>query len=149
MLGLSYNIVIHDPKFYHLLPKPLIFPRIWRGVRADLNNQPGHYEFFYISVTKYHLLDREDQPCEEEEEEYHFLRCVKTSQARRVGCRPVWDSWSSRDIPLCQTMDQLEEHEKLDLDLAFDYDKKMVLKKTGCKVPCKYKVCINIPDWIV
>ena len=80
MLVFSYNILIHDPKFYHLIPEPLIFPRIWREVSADLNNQPGHYEFFYISVTKHYLLDRKDQPC--------------------------------------------------------------VMKKTGCNVPCEYKVSI-------
>ena len=48
---------------------------------------------YYISVTEHHLLNRPEQPCEEKED-YDFLECVKTSQARMVGCRPPWDIWS-------------------------------------------------------
>ena len=84
------------------------------------------------------LFNREEQPCQEDEE-YDFLECVKTSQARRVGCRPVWDVWSPLDIPLCQTMEKLQEHEMLDFNY-FYIEKKMIAKNTGCKVPCKYKV---------
>ena len=81
--------------------------------------------------------DKEEE--EEEEEEDHFLRCIKNSQARMVDCRPVWDSWTSRDFPLCQTMDQLKEHEDLDW-LDINYEQKMIINNTGCLVPCKYKV---------
>ena len=76
-------------------------------MKADL------YEYNEITVTQHHLLNRPEQPCEEEED-YDFLQCVKTSQARRVGCRPPWDIWSPPTIPLCQTMDQLQQYEELD-----------------------------------
>ena len=71
-----------------------------------------------------------DQPCEEEEEDYDFLQCVKTSQARMVGCRPPWDSWSPHTIPLCQTVDQLDQHEMIDAEFGAD-EQKTILAKTG------------------
>ena len=64
------------------------------------------------------------------------------SQARRVGCRPPWDSWSPQDIQLCQTVEQLQQHENLDW-LDINYEQKMIINNTGCKVPCSYKVCTS------
>ena len=32
--------------------------------------------------------------------EYSFISCVKSSVARRVGCRPAWDLWTPDVIPL-------------------------------------------------
>ena len=101
----------------------------------------GHFNFFEISVTEHHLLNRPEQPCEEEED-YDFLECVKTSQARMVGCRPPWDSWSPPTLPLCQTMDQLWEYDGLDFRLK-DVEQKIILNYTGCQPPCKYKVCVG------
>ena len=93
---------------------------------------------YYISVTEHHLLNRPEQPCEEKED-YDFLECVKTSQARMVGCRPPWDIWSPHTIPLCQTMEQLDQHELLD-NTYLSFEQKMIVNQTGCRVPCKYKV---------
>ena len=135
---LSYRVIFHDPKFYHVVSNTFTFPRIWLEYQTGQNMKAGNYEWYYISVTEHNLLNRPEQPCEEAEE-YDFLECVKTSQARRVGCRPPWDSWSPQDIPLCQTMDQLKEHEDLDW-LDINYEQKMIINNTGCLVPCKYKV---------
>ena len=136
---LSYRIIIHDPSFYHIVERGEIFPRIWLEYKASRDMQAGHYEGYFLSVTEHHLLNRPEQPCEEEED-YDFLACVKTSQARRVGCRPPWDSWSPHTIPLCQTMEQLDQHEKLDMTFFYTRQKKIV-KDFGCRIPCTYKVC--------
>ena len=133
---LNYRIIIHDPKFHHILFKHGIFPRIWLEYKTGQNMEAGNYEFSEITVIEHHLLNRPEQPCEEEED-YDFLQCVKTSQARRVGCRPPWDSWSPHTIPLCQTMEQLQHYEMLESSY---YDLEMILTTTGCKVPCHYKV---------
>ena len=93
---------------------------------------------YYISVTEHHLLNRPEQPCEVKED-YDFLECVKSSQAKSVGCRPPWDIWSPESIPLCQTVVQLQQHERLDW-LDINYEQKMIINNTGCLVPCKYKV---------
>ena len=103
----------------------------------------GHYETYDITVTEHHFINRPEQPCEEEED-YDFLECVKTSQAKMVGCRPPWDSWSPLNIPLCETMDQLQHHEKIDMNLFRMKRKNEFLKITGCKVPCNYKVGVRL-----
>ena len=135
---LNYRVFIHDPKFYHSVANPLALPRIWLEYRINQTNVPGFYELVFITVTEHHLLNREEEPCEEEEE-YNFLDCVKTSQARRVGCRPFWDSWSPTDIPLCGTVEQLQEHERLDWEHGVS-SQKILVNSTGCNIPCKYKV---------
>ena len=134
---LNYRIFIHDTKYYHLLPKSL-FPRIFLQYAAGQNFKAGHYDNNEISVTKHQLLNRPASPCVEEED-YDFLECVKTSQAKMVGCRPPWDIWSPQTIPLCQTMEQLYEHERLDVHYL-TYEKRKIVAETGCQVPCKYKV---------
>ena len=65
------------------------------------------------------------------------MTCVRTSQAEKVGCRPPWDSWSPASIPVCDNIEQLDRHEKLDWAL-YNYEKKMVINSTSCKIPCKY-----------
>ena len=82
--NLTQRIIIHDPLFYHILSNSLVFPRVWLEYKPDQNMKAGHFERLEISVTEHQLLNRAEQPCEEEKE-YDFLKCVKTSQARRVG----------------------------------------------------------------
>ena len=137
--GLNYRILIHDPSFYHVVRRSLTVPRIWLQFKSGENMQAGRWEWHEITVTQHHLLNRPEQPCEEEEEDYDFLECVKTSQARRVGCRPPWDSWSPPTIPLCQTVDQLDRYEMIDLEFGAS-EQKEIVADTGCRVPCTYKV---------
>ena len=139
--GLNYRILLHDPTFYHVVRRSQTVPRLWLQFKSGQNMRAGHYEWHEITVTEHHLLNRPEQPCEEEED-YNFLQCVKTSQARLVGCRPPWDIWSPDTLPLCQTVLQLQQHEKLDW-LDINYEQKMIINNTGCLVPCKYKVNIS------
>ena len=136
---LNYRIIIHDPKFYHILPKSL-FPRVWLKYKADQNMNAGHFDSYEITVTEHHHINRPEKPCEEGEEDYDFLECVKTSQARMVGCRPPWDIWSPPTILLCQTMDQLQQYENIDIDLLGITKQKAFVRRTGCNLPCNYKV---------
>ena len=136
--NLNYRILIHDPNYYHILFKSVV-PRIWVDYKAGKNMEAGTYDYHEIIVTEHQLLNRPEQPCEMKED-YNFLECVKTSQARMVGCRPPWDIWSPPSIPLCQTMHQLHIHEKIDLKY-YSLERKRIVQSTGCKVPCKYKVC--------
>ena len=134
---LSYKVIIHDPKYFLMASNPLVFPRIWREYKAqDIN--PNKFEWLYISETEHRLLNRPDQPCEEDITDYDFIACVKTSQAKEVGCRPGWENWSNSSLPICSKMEELNLHEKLDWDI-FNAEQKIVENKTGCKVPCKYK----------
>ena len=52
-------------------------------------------------------------------------------------------SWSPPTIPLCQTMDQLDQYEKL--DYLFTYMRpKEILNDFGCRKPCTFKVCESL-----
>ena len=139
--NITYKVIIHDPQFYLIVPGSLVFPRIWLDLKAG--QKAGYLNYFDITLTQRHLLNRPEKPCEKEED-YDFLQCVKTSQARLVGCRPPWDIWSPHTIPLCQTKDQLKEYEEIDAGLFTIRKKKKFLEKTGCKVPCNYKVCVRL-----
>merc|ERR1711915_192629 len=133
---LSYRIIIHDPNYLLMASNPLVFPRIWQDYKAQ-DLQPGKFEWLYISLTEHRLLNRDDQPCDENPD-YSYIACVKNSQARRVGCRPGWEDWSDPDIPICVTMEQLAEHESLDWG-NYNYEPKIIENMTNCKVPCTYK----------
>ena len=134
--ALDYRVFVHDPHYHHFVSNPLVFPRLWREYRAT--NMLGRFEWFYISLTQHEKMDRDSGPCEVREE-YSFIRCVKTSQASQVGCRPPWDLWSPPDLPLCGNMEQLSQHEELDWK-NFNYEQKIIVNNTGCLPPCKYKV---------
>ena len=89
--GLNYRVFVHDPRYYMIGFNPLTTPRILLELNSGQNNmKPGHFEWFMFSVTEHNLINRPEQPCHEEEEGelYDYLKCVKTSQARRAGCRP-------------------------------------------------------------
>ena len=133
---LSYKVIIHDPKYYLMASNPLVFPRIWREYKAQ-DIEPNKFEWLYISETDHKLLNRPEQPCEENPS-YDYITCVKNSQARDVGCRPAWDHWSDPSIPVCTNMEDLVQHEALDWGI-YNFEQKIVENKTGCKVPCKYK----------
>ena len=111
--------------------------------KAEQDMKLGYYESYSITITEHQLLNRPEQPCEEAED-YDLLGCLKTSQARRVGCRPPWDIWSPPTIPLCQTMDQLQQYEKMDMSLFKMKRKNEFLRITDCKVPCNYKVSVRL-----
>ena len=88
---INYRIIFHDPKFYHMVSNTFTFPRIWLEYKVGLNMKKDYFDWYYISVTEHHLLNRPEQPCEEKED-YDFLECVKTSQAD-------WATSMSRTVP--------------------------------------------------
>ena len=133
---LSYKIYIHDPKYYLMAANPLVYPRIFRDYKAkDL--YANRLEWLYISVTEQRKLNRPDQPCEEDPE-YDYIACVKTAQAKEVGCRPGWEDWSDKTIPLCTTEEERSQHEILDWK-TFNGEQKTLENRTGCMTPCRFK----------
>ena len=59
------------------------------------------------------------------------------SLSKLVGCKLPWDVWSSPNIQLCGTVEQLLEmvdlYEKIDT-----WEKHSVVNLTGCQPPCQY-----------
>jgi hypothetical protein len=62
---------------------------------------------------------------------------MKNSISRRIGCRMEWDSWSSRDIPTCSTVEQLLQFEKEYRNIYF-VKTNTIPNETGCFAPCIY-----------
>ena len=58
--------------------------------------------------------------------------------ATKIGCRPPWDTWSPDTIPVCHTLEQLQQHETMDWGL-YTHEKKVVKNNTGCLIPCTYR----------
>ena len=133
--SLDYGVFIHDPNYFTISSNPLAFPRILKQLN-DLKEQS--YELLYISLTEHHLLNRDDQPCEDSVPDYNFMKCIKTSQAIQIGCRPGWEGLSDPSIPVCTTMEQLSEHQQLDFKL-FTIEQKTLFNITQCKIPCNFK----------
>ena len=90
----------------------------------------------YLKTTYHHMMDKPGQPCESSES-FSFTACIKNIISRKIGCRLECDSWSSRDIPLCTTVEQLERIDKEYLNHAYLHQRSIV-KKTGCLIPCSY-----------
>ena len=71
------------------------------------------------------------------EQSYSFTACVKNSISRMIGCRLEWDSWSSRYIPVCATVEQLlkfeTEYEEIDT-----WELNSIVQYTECLPPCIY-----------
>ena len=49
--SINYRIFIHDPKFYLLLSKNGIFPRIFLQYKSGQNLEAGQFDYYEISVT--------------------------------------------------------------------------------------------------
>lgn len=135
--NLSYKVIIHDPRFFLMTSNPLVFPRIWKEYKKN-SLKANKFSWLYISLTEHRLLNRPEKQCQDTSDGYDFISCVETSQARQVGCRPGWESWSDREYPVCSSMEDLATHEKMDWAL-FNDERKIIVNKTGCKIPCTYK----------
>ena len=126
-----YYLWIHDPHFFIQSSNPDTIPQ----VQINL----GSIENLYIIVRPiyHHKMDKPGQPCESSES-YSFTACTKNSVSRKIGCRLEWDSWTSQDIPLCTTMDQIKSFEHEYFLINQEFEQSEIVEYTGCQVPCHY-----------
>ena len=90
----TYVIQVHDPQFYLINANPGTTPRILLIVDDSTSR------YVYINAIYHEKMDNKNQRCESSES-YSFTACIKNSISRMIGCRLEWDSWSSRDLPVC------------------------------------------------
>ena len=90
----------------------------------------------YIRAIKHIKMNREKEPCGSGLG-YNFVRCLKNSIARTVGCRLEWDRVSSDQTPLCEYFGQVKKHEILYQKLG-NMEQKELVEATGCALPCEY-----------
>ena len=128
--GQNYSVFIHDPNFYVFSSNPEVFPKI------VLHIDDNQSQFIYLKTTYQNMMNKPKQPCEPSIS-YSFTSCIKNSISRKIGCRLECDIWSSKDIPLCSTVTQLERFDTEYQKIWFAYQSSIV-KNTGCLVPCRY-----------
>ena len=100
----NYSIFIHDSNYFMFTHNPDTVPRI------RLTMDPSMDQLVYIKPIYHQMINKPEHRCESSES-YSFTACIKNSISRMVGCRLEWDSWSSRDIPLCTRVEQLLKFE--------------------------------------
>ena len=98
---LNYEIYIHDPAYFLLRYTPYTFPGI--VFKKDFANYGGS---FYISATKHVNLNTKLNPCNEDPE-YNFQHCVRTSLSKETGCRLPWTKWKAEDFPVCSNIERI------------------------------------------
>ena len=129
--SLDYCIWIHDPQYFLTTFNPDTIPHVIIKLKQNQST------WLYLKPVYHHLMNKPDHPCESSEA-YSFTACVRNSISRKIGCRLVWDTWSSRDIPLCWTQDQLQQFEKEMYDINDNWEKSVLVEYTGCLTPCHY-----------
>ena len=101
---LSYDVVIHDQKFYIYSLSPSAVPQI--KIKKKPLKEARNFDLIYITMTKHIKINRPEFPCDNSED-YNFKKCVKESVAEKIGCRMEWDLDSDQSWPICTSMDQL------------------------------------------
>ena len=136
MLGLNssltYDIFIHDTRYYLTTLSPAAFPHI--RLKRKSSNKTRNFDLLYLTQTRHFKLNREDHQCEDDED-YNFRDCVKNSVIRSAGCRMQWDYKS--DERLCSSNEEIRKYEEEFLFLS-QVEEREVLERTQCLPPCLY-----------
>jgi len=134
---LTYDVFIHDPKYYLATLNPAAFPHIRFKRRAtEPVNQTRNFDLMYVRETKHVKLNRADYPCQESKD-YNFRQCVKRSVYKRVGCKMDWDQQGYEEFPFCSEIQDLKKYETEFLVLS-QVEEREVIKRTGCLPPCTF-----------
>jgi hypothetical protein len=126
----TYFILIHDPNFFVPTTNPITVPHVL------LEDTDSKSLTVYIKAIYQSMMDKPNQRCEASET-YSFTACVKNSISRRIGCKLEWDVWSSPEIPLCTSVDQILQFEEEYVKLHI-MQRKTLTNITGCIPPCSF-----------
>ena len=106
--GLTYDVFIHDPKYYLATLNPAAYPHIRLKRKPTLPiNESRNFDLLYVRETKHVKLNRAEYPCQEGEE-YDFRQCVKRSVYTKVGCKMEWDGQNFPEFSPCTEIQQLK-----------------------------------------
>ena len=130
--NLSYDVFIHDPKYYLASIMPSAFPHIrylkfgkeifkihFYFCHCRLKKKPNmpmedskNLDLLYISETRHKKLNREEFKCAEDDN-YNWRQCIKTSVVKKIGCRMEWDKLESiQNVPLCDNLQKMRYFKK-------------------------------------
>ena len=129
--SMSYYVWIHDKDFFLTSINQDVIPHYF--LRMDHKD----IVFLVIRPVNYHMMDKDDQRCNPSES-YSFTRCVKNSVSKQIGCRLPWDQWSSGDIDICSTKNQIRQFEEKFYNINEIWEQSEIVNYTGCLIPCHY-----------
>ena len=128
---MSYYVWIHDKGFFLTSTNQDVIPHYL--LKMD------HQECVFLTLrpVNYHMMDKDDRQCHPSES-YSFTKCVKNSVSKLIGCRLPWDQWTSTDIEICSTKDQIRRFEEEFYNINEIWEQSKIVSHTGCLIPCHY-----------
>ena len=127
----AYYVWIHDRKFFLTSTNEDVIPHLFFKI------EKSEHVWLNIRPIYHHMMNKPGQRCDPSES-YSFTECIKNTISRRIGCRLEWDHWSSGDIPLCTTLDQLFLFQSDYYNISEMWQQSEIAEYTGCLVPCHY-----------
>ena len=126
---LEYNIYYHDPKYFFTTHNLLTIPQIMiRKPRAN-----ARMDFYPLVITERKNINRPKKPCVEDVK-YDFSECLIENVAAKVGCRYPWDQRPHSKVPVCTTLDKIEEQEFVFSKLAPSERKDLIKNRENVKI---------------
>ena len=97
--SMAFKIFVHDPKYFLYSQNPQAIPLTTWII-------PKQTRFFSLSVveTENQELNVPNDPCDDDIE-YNFSACIKKSLSVKIGCRNIWNNWSSENFSTCSTLE--------------------------------------------
>ena len=134
--NLMYDVYIHDPNFFLITNNLQVIPQARiRKIRSLTSKL--QFDMYPITVTEHRNINRAKSPCAEDVN-YNFMTCVNKMLEAKVGCQYPWNQKNSNNLPHCRDMEMILELEKDFFDLG-KLERKDVIEKTGCLIPCRYR----------
>ena len=133
LLPRKYKIYLHDSSFFSFFYsfKPNIFPDLEISLKLKKSMQT-----LFFSTTKHINLNRPASPCKDNPD-YSFHLCVRTSLARKIGCKLPWDKWISDSFKVCDQVQDILSYDESYRAMALQ-NLNRIISNTGCLKPCEY-----------
>ena len=90
-------------------------------------------DFYPLVITERKNINRPKKPCVEDVE-YSFTDCLIESIAAKVGCRYPWDERPHSKVPVCTTLEKIEEQEVIFYKLATSERKDIIKTRKKFKI---------------
>ena len=99
--NLTYDIFIHDPKYFYATRNPESeAPSVRKAV------DPAKLSYYYsFALTEVEELDVPKDRCNNDPD-YNFRTCVKESFSGKAGCKTKWDKFGHNNLQPCTTIQQ-------------------------------------------
>ena len=125
----AYSSFLFDSKFFMTKKDNSVIPFLL------LDNPMSKVISLYSTFTS--KIDHPKFPCNPDKN-YSYSQCVKTSLAKRIGCKNPFDgSQLLFNVPNCNTTEEMLAHWTANFDI-YGANEQKLLNITRCELPCHY-----------